>query len=235
MSGRPFLLINLVDYFILYYFCGLLSNLMKKMTLIILLSLLWAMPACHNAEKQTISTEKIATDTVVCPTIYDTINVDSNMVVKENGFIVISKPEYLLYVCEAVDGDTVCRAYYPVCVGKNRGHKQKKGDMRTPESTFEKPFTITQITDASKWTHDFGDGRGEILSYGNWFMRLATPGFSGIGIHGSTNNESSVPGRGSEGCIRLRNADLDQLKARYAFVGMKVVILPDIIETSENQ
>ena len=127
MSGRPFLLINLVDYFILYYFCGLLSNLMKKMTLIILLSLLWAMPACHNAEKQTISTEKIATDTVVCPTIYDTINVDPNMVVKENGFIVISKPEYLLYVCEAVNGDTVCRAYYPVSVGKNRGQKQKKG------------------------------------------------------------------------------------------------------------
>ena len=104
--------------------------------------------------------------------------------------------------------------------------------MRTPESSFEKPFTITQITDASKWTHDFGDGRGEILSYGNWFMRLATPGFSGIGIHGSTNNESSVPGRGSEGCIRLRNDDLDQLKEKYAYVGMKVVILPD--ETTTN-
>ena len=73
----------------------------------------------------------------------------------------------------------------------------------------------------------FGDGRGEILSYGNRFMRLATPGFTGIGIHGSTNNESSVPGRGSEGCIRLRNDDLDQLKERYAYVGMKVVILPD--------
>ena len=77
-----------------------------------------------------------------------------------------------------------------------------------------------------------GDGRGEILSYGNWFMRLATPGFTGIGIHGSTNNESSVPGRGSEGCIRLRNNDLDQLKEKYAYVGMKVVILPD--ETTTN-
>ena len=208
---------------------------MKKMTLIVLLSLLWAIPACHNAEKQTIPTEKTAVDTLVCTTIYDTVNIDPNMVVKENGFIVISKPEYLLYVCEAVDGDTVCRAYYPVCVGQAKGQKQKKGDMRTPESSFEKPFTITQITNASKWTHDFGDGRGEILAYGNWFMRLATPGFSGIGIHGSTNNESSVPGRGSEGCIRLRNADLDQLKAQYAFVGMKVVILPDEIQKPENQ
>ena len=58
-------------------------------------------------------------------------------------------------------------------------------------------------------------------------MRLKTPGHTGIGIHGSTNNESSVPGRGSEGCIRLRDNDLDELKANYAFVGMKVIILKD--------
>jgi lipoprotein-anchoring transpeptidase ErfK/SrfK len=58
-------------------------------------------------------------------------------------------------------------------------------------------------------------------------MRHKTPGHKGIGIHGSTNNESSVPGRGSEGCIRLLNNDLDTLKANYAFVGMKVVVLKD--------
>lgn len=196
--------------------------------LLLLLSALWAMPACHNNSINATETPtEVVTDTTTSTPIYDTLNLDPEVVVKENCFIVISKPEYRLYVCEAVEDDTVCRAYYPVCVGKNKGQKQKKGDMRTPESTFEKPFTITQITDASKWTHDFGDGRGEILSYGNWFIRLATPGFSGIGIHGSTNNENSVPGRGSEGCIRLRNNDLDQLKEKYAFIGMKVVILSD--------
>ena len=54
-------------------------------------------------------------------------------------------------------------------------------------------------------------------------MRLSTP-VSGIGIHGSTNNEDSVPSRASEGCIRLRNADLDVLKNHYAFKGMKVFV-----------
>jgi len=205
---------------------------MKKMILFILLSALFAMPACHNASKTTEIFVQVEDDTIVSTMLYDTLNIDPNVVTKANSFIVIAKPEYRLYVCEAIEDDTVCRAYYPVCVGQNKGQKQKKGDMRTPESSFEKPFTITQITDASKWTHDFGDGRGEILSYGNWFMRLATPGFSGIGIHGSTNNESSVPGRGSEGCIRLRNDDLNQLKEKYAYVGMKVVILPD--ETTTN-
>ena len=192
----------------------------------------FAMPSCNSSEP---ATEVKQEDNIVIVNEGDTLDVIrpdtatiySEVVNKNNCFILISKPEYRLYVCEVVDGDTIKRVHYPVCVGKAKGQKQKKGDMKTPESTFEKPFSITEIVDASKWTHDFGDGRGSILSSGHWFMRLKTPGHSGIGIHGSTNNESSVPGRGSEGCIRLRDDDLIQLKENYAFVGMKVVILPD--------
>ena len=146
---------------------------------------------------------------------------------REHCFIVIDKPALNLSVYEDQSGDTVLIARYPLCVGKNHGQKQKSGDLKTPECTFNDPFSITEIKNASTWTHDFGDGRGAILAYGNWFMRLKTPGHKGIGIHGSTNNEGSVPGRGSEGCIRLLNDDLDELKANYAFVGMKVIILKD--------
>ena len=206
---------------------------MKKMSIIICLLAAWfALPSCNSSEA--VNEEK-KEDKIVIMNEGDTIDVIrpdtatiySEVVNKNNCFILISKPEYRLYVCEVVDGDTIKRVHYPVCVGKAKGQKQKKGDMKTPECTFEKPFSITEIVDASKWTHDFGDGRGSILSYGHWFMRLKTPGHSGIGIHGSTNNESSVPGRGSEGCIRLRDDDLIQLKEKYAFVGMRVVILPD--------
>jgi hypothetical protein len=206
---------------------------MKKMSIIICLLAAWfALPSCNSPEA--VNEEKNE-DKIVIMNEGDTIDVIrpdtatfySEVVNKNNCFILISKPEYRLYVCEVLNGDTIKRVHYPVCVGKAKGQKQKKGDMKTPECTFEKPFTITEIVDASKWTHDFGDGRGSILSYGHWFMRLKTPGHSGIGIHGSTNNESSVPGRGSEGCIRLRDDDLIQLKEKYAFVGMRVVILPD--------
>lgn len=203
------------------------------MSIILCLLAAWfAMPSCNSSEP---ATEVKKEDNIVIVSEGDTLDVIrpdtatiySDVVNKNNCFILISKPEYRLYVCEVVDGDTIKRVHYPVCVGKAKGQKQKKGDMKTPECTFENPFSITEIVDASKWTHDFGDGRGSILSYGNWFMRLKTPGHSGIGIHGSTNNESSVPGRGSEGCIRLRDDDLIQLKENYAFVGMRVVILPD--------
>lgn len=142
---------------------------------------------------------------------------------KEKAFIVISKRDLRLKVYAPIGGDTVLVAHYPVCLSRNKGNKEKGGDMRTPESPAGKPFVIKQIQDASDWHHDFGDGRGSILAYGHWFLRLETP-FSGIGIHGSTNNENTVPGRDSEGCIRLRDADIEQLHDRYAYVGMPVII-----------
>lgn len=142
-------------------------------------------------------------------------------------FIVVSKKQLHLSVYEVVGSDTLLTARYPVCLSKNKGNKQRKGDMRTPESPKGKPFSITQIQDASAWVHDFHDGRGSIKAYGHWFLRLLTPGHSGIGIHGSTNNEKTVPGRASEGCIRLLDKDIIDLKERYAFVGMKVIIQPE--------
>lgn len=148
---------------------------------------------------------------------------------KNKTFIVISKSELALSVYVAVSSDTLLLARYPVCLGKNLGQKERAGDMRTPESSFDHPFKIRQIQDASDWHHDFHDGRGSIKAYGHWFLRLETPPFTGIGIHGSTNNEDSVPGRGSEGCIRMRDEDIIALKEKYAWIGMPVII------TGENQ
>ncbi|MCF0187353.1 MAG: L,D-transpeptidase, partial [Bacteroidaceae bacterium] len=144
--------------------------------------------------------------------------------VKSKAFLVISKLHQTLSVWDVQEGDTLLLAQYPVCLGRELGNKEKVGDMRTPESPAGQPFHISQIQDAHNWKHDFGDGRGPILAYGHWFMRLNTPGHKGIGIHGSTNNEQTVPGRASEGCVRLLDADIIDLKNRFAYVGMPVII-----------
>ena len=195
------------------------------MNRILLIVTLLIMTACggkaNNSKEQEPSQDTIPQEKPV---------VFGEMIQRDNCFIVIDKPALYLSVYENQNGDTVLIARYPVCVGKNCGQKEKSGDMKTPECTFDNPFSITEIVSASSWTHDFGDGRGAILAYGNWFMRLKTPGHKGIGIHGSTNNENSVPGRGSEGCIRLKNEDLDQLKEKYVFIGMKVIVLKDNLE-----
>ena len=150
---------------------------------------------------------------------------------RNNCFFVISKAKPVrLSVYEKVGRDTVLRATYPACVAKAYGNKQRKGDNRTPESYPGKPFLISQIQDASGWTHDFGDGRGAIKAYGSWFIRLETPGFTGIGIHGSTNNRASIAaGRGSEGCIRLLDEDIVHLKENYTINRIPVIILPEDI------
>ena len=152
------------------------------------------------------------------------ISMPEKVKLKKHCFIVMSKKDFYLYVYEAQGRDTVLVARYDACFSLKKGQKMRKGDMKTPHCTFKNPFKISQIVDASKWKHDFGDGRGQILSYGHWFLRLQTPGSKGIGIHGSTNNRESVPGRASEGCIRLLDEDIIDLYKNFAFVGMKVVI-----------
>ena len=154
-----------------------------------------------------------------------------------NCFFVISKKEFRIYVYEKVNGSTNLIAHFPVCVAKNTGDKQKSGDGTTPVCAKDRkgdyiPFTISQIAQASTWRHDFKDGRGNILAYGDWFMRLKLNSHprvasnTSIGIHGSSGNALSVPGRDSEGCIRLRNADLNKLR-KFAHVGTKVIIKPE--------
>ena len=140
-------------------------------------------------------------------------------------YINISKQKRTLYVYEQRCTGTALVAAYPCCLAVNKGNKERIGDHRTPESIDGNPFFISEISNSSSWKHDFGDGRGNIPAYGRWVMRLKGdyPGTS-IGIHGSTGNHFSVPGRDSEGCIRLRDEDIIHLRENYAFVGMKVYI-----------
>lgn len=111
---------------------------------------------------------------------------------------------------------------YDIACAENLGNKTRKGDRKTPEGQFR----INQILDSHYLSHDFQDGNGPIYgAYGPWFLRLDVPGFIDIGIHG-THLPESIGSRATEGCIRLRNEDIIELKERVT-LGMPVVILPD--------
>ena len=60
-------------------------------------------------------------------------------------------------------------------------------------------------------------------AYGPYFIRLLTPPHRGIGIHG-THAPESIGTRATEGCIRMNNDDLRELRP-YVEPGMKVEIL----------
>ncbi|NLX75172.1 MAG: L,D-transpeptidase [Synergistaceae bacterium] len=128
----------------------------------------------------------------------------------------VVKHEFKLYV---YNNDKVIKSYN-VAVGRNLGQKQRAGDNRTPEGNF----TVQQIQRSDYWSHDFRDGKGVIeKAYGPWFIRLKT-GWKGIGIHG-THAPSSIGKNDTEGCIRLRNEELVELKNNHIKIGMPVVIV----------
>jgi len=133
-------------------------------------------------------------------------------------YIVISKADYTLTLYDENDNpifSTVCS------VGKNRGDKQRTGDCKTPEGTFE----IGSIEDASVWGHNCNDGRSRRGVYGPYFMRLRVPGNNSIGIHGTLFN-GSMGSRASLGCIRLQDEEAEKLRSMI-HTGIKVTILPE--------
>ena len=133
----------------------------------------------------------------------------------DEAWLHVVKGQFRMYYYR---GDTV-EIVYPIAIGANGGQKQRVGDNRTPTGSF----SVQQIQDSRKWTYDFGDGNGPVRgAYGPWFIRLKTPGWSGIGIHG-THDPNSIGTMITQGCIRLQNEDLEELKGKV-FVGMKVVI-----------
>lgn len=135
--------------------------------------------------------------------------------------IIINKRKLRLYVVNMF-GDTL--AEFPVCCARNRGPKKKADDCTTPEGTF----SIIGVYNSTDWTYKDTNQK----CYGPFFIHLRTPGFYGIGIHG-TNAPGSIPGRSSHGCIRMHNENIVKLKAMVN-KDTKVTILPDDIEDEKR-
>ena len=136
--------------------------------------------------------------------------------VKKGKWILVDKGNFTLTLYDK----NVELHEWRIAVGNAPGDKQRVGDNRTPNGTFK----IRQIQDSSKWTYDFKDGSGPVEgAYGPWFIRLYTPPWTGIGIHG-THNPDSIGSRASEGCIRMKNEDVAELK-KMVKLGMPVIIV----------
>lgn len=134
-------------------------------------------------------------------------------------FIVVDKQAFRLSL---VDSLGYAIKEWGIACAKNYGPKQRRGDHKTPEGVFK----INELLYAKGIPHDFRDGKGPVKdAYGPWFLRLDVPGFWDIGIHGTPFPES-IGSRATEGCVRMRNEDIVDLKERVK-LGTVVIILPD--------
>ncbi|MBQ7559107.1 MAG: L,D-transpeptidase [Synergistaceae bacterium] len=149
------------------------------------------------------------TDRIIAPA-------KANKKISDKYRILINKSKYTLSLLK---GDELVKTY-PVAVGRNKGDKERVGDNRTPTGKFR----IVSMENASSWTHDFHDGKGKIAgAYGPYFLRLDAKGWKGIGIHG-THDPDSRGTNATEGCIRLSNEDIAELREKYAYRNMPVEI-----------
>ena len=131
----------------------------------------------------------------------------------EEYSLVIDKGRYILEVRNSADEKV---SEFPVSIGSNPDLKDKErvGDCRTPEGEF----TVSKLHDASDWRYE------EELAYGPWFIRLLTPPWTGIGIHG-TNEDYLIGAPATHGCIRLDSRNVDKVK-RAVDIGTPVTIVP---------
>lgn len=143
-------------------------------------------------------------------------------------FVVINKQCLTLSLVDK-DGESIVE--YGIACAHNYGNKYKRGDHRTPEGIFP----INEFLYSARIPHDFHDGKGPVKgAYGPWFLRLDVPGIRDIGIHG-THLPESIGSRATEGCIRLRNENILDLKSRVK-IGTPVIITPDpLLDVNWNE
>jgi lipoprotein-anchoring transpeptidase ErfK/SrfK len=119
---------------------------------------------------------------------------------------------YLLYHGEVA-------RIYPVAIGKGDGEKELSA---TPEGVF---VIDAKIKDPPWYRHgeriEHSDPRNILGT--RWMAFKPTSELTGYGIHGTTQPES-VPGRVSNGCIRMHNADVEEL-FEWVPKGTKVHVL----------
>lgn len=215
-----------------------LNNLVLAALLLLLLALAFSCKAraadtpvqeVSGAPNPAVNTDGVlavlpdSTNLVVAKTERQARNITSGY------YVTILKSRFLLNLYK----DGKLRKSYPVAIGKNTGDKTKPGDNTTPEGWFN----VKEINPSGNWSYDFHDGKGQTPgAYGPWFISLNTTraqtfsgeGWTGIGIHG-THNPASIGTHATAGCIRMHNADVDELKKEIEQAGNLTDVQVDIL------
>ncbi len=135
-------------------------------------------------------------------------------------FIVVEKKHQKLKLYEQADSLRLIKEF-TCATGENQGTKKSSGDSRTPEGIYH----ITEIYEDKQITV-FGS-RAFHLDYPNIFDSHAGHLGDGIFIHGT--NKKLIP-NSTNGCITLKNSDLDEL-APY----LSVNVIPILILDAESE
>lgn len=171
--------------------------------------------AASNLEKWLEMSDKVSGDVPWCLTA-----AQGDPESAEAPLWVCVKEDHLLFGLD--EKNKTLFGVWPVAVGRVKGQKLREGDMRTPEGVF----SVERLDDASCWPPYKDKKTGDTIGYGPWFIRLRTPPWTGIGIHGTDDAHLDEIGTdASHGCIRMANPHLLSV-VHMVKPGQKVIILP---------
>ena len=137
--------------------------------------------------------------------------------------IVVEKRTQKLFLYESSNAQYRLVKSFQVATGQVIGTKITQGDKRTPEGIYF-------------FTKELGNGsllpkhgkRAFVLNYPNVFDQRARKTGNGIWLHGTDQPERIVTGFATEGCVALRNEELDQL-TQYIQLGETPILIYDVV------
>jgi len=137
--------------------------------------------------------------------IYGNRLISNVLVLPQNAYaIVVDKTNEIVYVVKMEKGAPKIVKKYPCITGKRPGDKLEEGDQRTPEGIYFPKYWTSNLPPI------YGIGAFP-LNYPNIIDRkILKRNGHGIWIHG-TNNPNRPP-HSSNGCIVLKNSNLEELK-----------------------
>ncbi|MBF0497163.1 MAG: L,D-transpeptidase family protein [Deltaproteobacteria bacterium] len=131
--------------------------------------------------------------------------------------ILVDKSAQELHVYQYAGGAYTQKKTFPCATGENNGHKLKEGDKKTPEGIY---FIVSYYHDNKKTVFGY---KAYHLDYPNPFDRLHGSKGDGIWIHGSN---KSLKTRSTNGCIVLKDQDLDELTTYIKLGETPVIVTP---------
>ncbi len=131
-----------------------------------------------------------------------------------------------MHVYEAGDGSATPIGDYFVAVGKNGIEKSREGDEKTPVGIY----FVSSYIPGDSLPAIYGVGAFPITYPNVWDRRLGRTG-SGIWIHGTDKDDSSLLPQSSRGCLTLRNADFMTM-SQFVRIRRTPVIVSDTVEWS---
>lgn len=135
--------------------------------------------------------------------------------------LVVDKVRREVLVLQETKENFIIVDRFPASIGAQRGDKQVRGDLKTPEGLYR----VVEVKNDEQLPSEYGP-RAYVLNYPNELDRKLGKTGDGIWIHGSGLGEKT---KDTKGCVEINDSNIVKI-GKYISVGAPVYIFPEGFE-----